>query len=125
MRRRGQAGRKRKRGRNGAKAKAAARRGMTVKEKAHFVFRRRHLIVKRRENLTESECEDLQRMLKYLPELATLRRFADRISWLFDTPKDDHEASGRRAARCATPPSKPCPSWSRRWSNGMRRGSPS
>jgi transposase-like protein len=99
MKRRGQAGRKKKRGRKGAKSKAAAaRRGMTVKEKAHFVFKRRYLIVKRQENLTESERDDLRRMLEYLPELATLRRFADRIYWLFDTPKDVHQASCRRAA---------------------------
>src|SRR3954453_17931264 len=99
MGRRGKAGRKKKRGRKGAKSKAAAsRRGMTVKEKAHFVFRRRHLIVKRRENLTEAERDDLTRMLEYLPELSTLRRFADRIYWLFDTPKDRHQAGCRRAA---------------------------
>jgi hypothetical protein len=99
MKRRGQAGRKKKRGRKGAKSKAAAaRRGMTVKEKAHFVFKRRYLIVKRQENLTESERDDQRRMLEYLPELATLRRFADRIYWLFDTPKDFHQASCRRAA---------------------------
>ena len=55
MKRRGKAGRKKKRGRKGAKAKAAAaHRGLTVKEKAHFVFKHRHLIVKRRENLTEA-----------------------------------------------------------------------
>src|SRR3954465_3897788 len=89
MNRRGKAGRKKKRGRKGAKSRAAAaRRGMTVKEKSHFVFKRRHLIVKRRENLTEAERDDLTRMLEYLPELATLRRFADRIYWLLDTPKD-------------------------------------
>jgi transposase-like protein len=99
MSRRGKAGRKKKRGRKGAKSKAAAaRRGMTVKEKAHFVFKHRHLIVKRRENLTEAEGDDLARMLEYLPELATLRRFADRIYWLFDTPKDLHQAGCRRAA---------------------------
>src|SRR3954451_17783103 len=99
MKRRGQAGRKKKRGRKAAKSKAAAaRRGMTVKEKAHFVFKRRYLIVKRQENLTESERDDLRRMREYLPELATLRRFADRIYWLFDTPKDFHQASCRRAA---------------------------
>jgi transposase-like protein len=97
MNRRGQAGRKRKRGRKGAKSRAAAaRRGLTVKEKASFVFKRRHLIVKRRENLTESERDDLRRMLEYLPELTTLRRFADRIYWLFDAPKDFHQASCRR-----------------------------
>jgi hypothetical protein len=71
---------------------------MTVKGKAHFVFKHRHLIVKRRENLTESECDDLTRMPEYLPELSTLRRFADRIDWLFDTPKDLHQAGCRRAA---------------------------
>ena len=98
MSRRGKAGRKKKRGRKGAKSRAAARRGLTVKEKAHFVFQRRHLIVKRRENLTGPERDDLARMLEYLPELATLRRFADRIYWLFDTPKDRHQAGCRRAA---------------------------
>ena len=36
-------------------------------------------------------------MQEYLPELATLRRFAERIYWLFDTPKDYHQASCRRA----------------------------
>jgi len=38
------------------------------------------------------------KMLEYLPELATLRRFADRIYWLFDTPKDAHQAGRRRSA---------------------------
>jgi len=99
MNRRGKAGRKKKRGRKGAKSKAAAaRRGMTVKEKAHFVFKHRYLIVKRRENLTGSECSDLTRMLEDLPELAALRRFADRIYWVFDASKDFHQASCRRAA---------------------------
>jgi hypothetical protein len=98
MSRRGKAGRKKKRGRKGAKSKAAARRGMTLKEKAKFIFKHRYLIVQRRENLTESERDDLTRMLHYLPELSTLRRFADRIYWLFDTPKDLHQAGCRRAA---------------------------
>ena len=99
MSRRGKSGRKKKRGRKGAKAKAAAaRRGLTLKDKAYFVFKRRHLIVKREENLTDKEREDLALMLSYLPELATLRRFAERIYWLFDTPKDFHQASCRRAA---------------------------
>src|SRR4051812_40226060 len=99
MSRRGKAGRKKKRGRKGAKSKAAAaRRGLTVKEKAHFVFKRRHLIVKRRENLTAAERDDLTRMQEHLPELATLRRFADRIYWLLDTPKDLQQAGCRRAA---------------------------
>jgi transposase-like protein len=98
MSRRGRAGRKKKRGRKGAKCRAAARRGPTLQEKSAFVFRHRHLIVKRREALTESEREDLRRMFSYLPALVTLRHFADRVHWLFDTPKDYHQASCRRAA---------------------------
>ena len=54
--------------------------------------------MKRRENFTESDRDNLKRVLEYLPDLATLRRFADRIYWLFDTPKDFHQASCRRAA---------------------------
>src|SRR3954471_24267188 len=98
MARRGRAGRKKKPGRKGAKRRVAARRGPTLKEKSAFVFKHRHLIVKRREELTESEREDLWRMFSYLPALVTLRYFADRIHWLFDTPKDYHQASCRRAA---------------------------
>ncbi len=99
MARRAKAGRKKKRGRKSKQAKkAAARRGPSVKDKAYFVFKHRYLIVKRRENLTERERADLTQMLEYLPELTTLRRFADRIYWLFDTPKDLHQARCRRAA---------------------------
>jgi hypothetical protein len=97
MTRRGRAGRKKKRGRKGAKRRPRARRGLTLKGKSAFVFRHRHLIVKRREKLTEPERDDLARMISYLPELATLRRFVDRIYWLFDTPKDYQQASCRRA----------------------------
>ncbi len=104
MSRRGKRGRKRKRGRPRNKTKAAAaRRGLSVKEKSNFVFKNRFLIVKRRENLSESECEHLKTMLGYLPELATLRRFADRIYWLFDTPKDLHQAGCRRSAILRAP----------------------
>ena len=99
MARRGKAGRKTKRGRKSKKAKAAAgRRGPALKQKAHFVFKHRYLIVKRREKFTEAERDDLRRMLEYLPELAALRHFADRVYWLFDTPKDFHQASCRRSA---------------------------
>jgi transposase-like protein len=97
MSRRGRAGRKKQRGRKGAKRRAVARRGLTLKEKSAFVSQHRHLIVKRRENFTATDRDDLARMLTYLPELATLRQFADRIYWLFDTPKDYHQASCRRA----------------------------
>jgi transposase-like protein len=99
MAQRGKAGRRKKRGRPKHRAKAAARRrGPTVKQKAHFVYKHRHLIVKRRENFTKSDRADLITMLEYLPELAVLRRFADRMYWLFDSSKDLHQASCRRCA---------------------------
>src|SRR6185437_8352169 len=99
MARRGKAGRKKKRGRKSKRAKAtAARRGPSVKEQAYFVFKHRYLVVKRREKFTDADRKDLAQMLAYLPELAVLRRFADRSYWLFDTPKDRHQAGCRRAA---------------------------
>jgi hypothetical protein len=97
MARRGRAGRKKKPGRKGAKRRVAARRGLTPKERSAFVFRHRHLIVKRRGNFKPGDREDLGRMLSYLPELAVLRYFVDQIHWLFDTPKDYHQASCRRS----------------------------
>ncbi len=54
-------------------------------------------------NLTEEERDDLKRMQEYLPALATLRRFADRIYRVFDTPKDWHQASCRRSALLRDP----------------------
>src|SRR3954466_1765265 len=37
-------------------------------------------------------------MQEYLPGLTTLRRFAERIYWLFDAPKDAQQAGCRRSA---------------------------
>jgi transposase-like protein len=97
--RRGKRGPKKKRGRRTKTAEAARRRrGLSLNEKANFVFKHRYLIVKRRENLTERENTDLRQMLEYLPELKPLRRFAERIYWLFDTPQDFLQANCRRAA---------------------------
>jgi hypothetical protein len=71
---------------------------------------------KRREHLTGSERADLLGMLKYLPEFAPLQRFADRIDWLFDTPKDFQSpttAIGRGMRKA--PPRGPSTSGSPRW----------
>lgn len=76
--RKGNGGRRRKRGRPKEPARRK-RRGPTLKEKAHFVFKHRYLIVKRREHLSEGEQDQLKTMLAYLPALRTLRRFADRL----------------------------------------------
>lgn len=73
---RGNGGRKRKRGRpkKGSKKRSKGK-GPTNKEKAAYVFKRRYLIVKRQENLSERERAELRQMFLYLPELRTLWQF--------------------------------------------------
>jgi transposase-like protein len=91
--RRGRAGRRRRRGRPTKKQqRQAERRGPTAKEKATFVFKRRHLIVMRRENLSDKQRKDLQKMLAYVAELRTLRKFVDTIHRLFATEQSEHQA---------------------------------
>lgn len=60
MKRRGNCGRKRKRGRPKKGAKRSKRKGPTNKEKADFVFKWRYRIVKRQENLSDQERSDLK-----------------------------------------------------------------
>lgn len=95
LNRRGQRGRKRRRGRP---SKARARRQgpkRKQKEQAHFIFKRRYLIVKRRDGLTEQEQKDLATMLEYVPELRTLRDFADALQRLFAVEQYEEQALER------------------------------
>ncbi len=95
MARRGNRGRKPKRGR--PPKTRAKRKGLTNKEKAQYVFKRRYLIVKRRDNLTDQERDDLATMLTYLPDLATLRSFTDQLYGLFEYGQSTQEAESRRS----------------------------
>lgn len=94
--RRGKGGRKRKRGRpkKGAKKRPASK-GPTNKDKAAFVFKRRFLIVKRAENLSEQERADLKQMLAYMPELKTLWKFSQEVYKLWDTGQSRKVAKWR------------------------------
>jgi hypothetical protein len=94
--RRGKAGRKRKRGRprKGTK-KRGKRQGPSNKEKAAFVFKRRYLVVKREENLSEAERADLSQMFAYLPELRTLWRFSQEAYKLWDSKQSRKVARWR------------------------------
>jgi len=94
--RRGSRGRKRRRGR--PKKRARKRSGPTLKDKAHFVFRHRYLIVKRRQDLGRQERNDLVRMCEYVPALLVLRRFVDQVQRLFALQQSKHQAWCRRAA---------------------------
>jgi transposase-like protein len=88
--RQGNAGRKRQPGR--PKKGTKKRRGPTAKDKAHFVFKHRHLIVKRRENMSASQKRDLRTMLEYLPGLGVLRRFVDRVYRLLGEGQSEEQA---------------------------------
>lgn len=90
--RRGNRGRKRKRGRP-TKAQERRRNGrQTEKEKAKFAFKHRHLIVKRRANLSDPERQDLATLLNDLPELRPLRAFTDALHRLFEVEQSEHQA---------------------------------
>src|SRR5262249_7844483 len=68
--------RKGRRGRlSKAQQRARKRYGKTKKEQAHFIWKQRHLIVTRPENLDGRQRYRLSQMFGYLPALRTLRRF--------------------------------------------------
>jgi transposase-like protein len=94
--RRGNRGRKRKRGRP-AKGRAR-RRGLTNKHKSAFVFEHRYLVVRRRDRMSAQDQADLATMTSYLPELQTLRDFVDRLELLFEEGQTEALAWGRHAA---------------------------
>jgi hypothetical protein len=101
MARRGKRGRKRRRGR--PKKGRRKKQGRTLKEKSHFIFKHRYLIVKRGKNLSEAEQETLDTMLVYLPALRTLRTFMDKIYALFSADQTRQQAGCRRSVLIRTP----------------------
>ena len=93
MGRQGRKGRRRRRGRpSKAQQRRRAQQGKLLKEKSKFIFKHRHLIVKRRENLSEQEKKHLQTVLEYLPALRSLRKFADKLHGLFEVKQSEHQA---------------------------------
>jgi Transposase len=95
--RRGKAGRQRRRGRQSERLKRRARRrGPAVKDQAAFVYKHRFLIVKRTENLTLRDWDDLAVMFRYLPELRPLWYFCREVYRLFSTEQVIRLARRRR-----------------------------
>jgi Transposase len=85
MQRRGNSGRKRKRGRPSKTQQGArAATGPTLKEKASFILKHRFLIVKKTSAMDKQQWEDRVQMFEYLPELRTLWYFACEVRWLFE-----------------------------------------
>jgi transposase-like protein len=91
--RQGHKGRRRRRGRpTKAEKHRRAKQGRSLREKSKFVFKHRHLIVKRCENMSEQEKKNLKTMLEYLPALRSLRKFTDRLHRLFEAEQSEHQA---------------------------------
>jgi transposase-like protein len=85
MQRRGNAGRRRRRGRpRQAQQAVRAALGPTLKEKAGFILKHRFLIVKKSRALNRQQWDDLVRMFDYLPQLRTLWYFAEAVRGLFE-----------------------------------------
>jgi hypothetical protein len=99
MKRRGNAGRKRQRGRPSKKqqtARAAA--GPTLKEKAAFIRKQRFLIVKDSAKFDKQQWDDLGTMFEYQPQLRTLWYFAGDARRLFEKQARVQTLFKRRAA---------------------------
>lgn len=90
--RQGNKGRGRKRGRpTKAQQRRRAKQGLTIKDKANFVFKHRFVIVKRLENFTEGDHADFKTIMAYMPSLRLLRKFTEAVHRLFDS-KTAHQA---------------------------------
>jgi hypothetical protein len=75
-----------------------SRRRLTWRDKAHFIYKHRHLIVCRREHLARLARRQLATMLEYLPGLRALRRFVDEVQGLFAAAQPVEQARRRQQA---------------------------
>lgn len=97
MQRRGCRGRKRKPGRP-RRGTARQRRQRRLRDKAQFVYKHRHLIVKRPEKLTEQEKKDRTQMLEDAPSLRLVCAFVTEVHRLFERGQTEAMAWRRHAA---------------------------
>jgi hypothetical protein len=112
MQRRGNAGRKRPRGRPSKKQQAArAAAGPTLKEKAAFILKHRFLVVKNTSGMDEQQWQDLTTMFAYQPERRTLWNFACQARGLFEKEARVQTLFQRRAALLRNDTYQGCRSW--------------
>src|SRR5262249_36907211 len=96
--------RQRRRGRlSKAQKRARARYGATKKEQAYFIWKHRHLLVRRPERVGGRERRWLSQMFASLPALRALRRFVLQVYRLFAPGQSPHQARCRRAALVKVP----------------------
>jgi transposase len=86
IKRQGQKGCKKRRGRPSKKAQyqRQRRQGMSKKEQATFIWEHQYLIVRKEAELRDQDREDLALMITIAPELALFRRFNQQVYRLFE-----------------------------------------
>ena len=98
IKRQGNKGRKKKRGRpSKASQKRQFGKKRTKKEEAGFLWEHQHLIVRRKDKMTEQDRENLAEMIKIAPEIKLLRRFNEEFYRLFERGITQRQARYRRS----------------------------
>jgi Transposase len=91
--------RKARRGRLSKRQRRARQRaGASKKEQAYFLWKHRHLLVKRPQEFSDTERSNFQQMLHASPALWTLRYFVLQVYGLFEPELTSKEACRRRTA---------------------------
>ena len=105
IQRQGNKGRKRKPGRPTEKARQQRqrRKGMTKKEQATFIWEHQYLIVRKEDELSDEDKNDLELMFQMAPELALLRRFNQQFYRLFHKDITPQQARYRRTRMVNNP----------------------
>ena len=98
IQRQGHKGRKRKPGRPTEKARQQRthRKGMTKKEQATFIWDHQYLMVRKEDELTDEEKEQLTLLFQIEPELEAFRRFNQQFYALFEKGITQQQARYRR-----------------------------
>jgi transposase len=98
LKRQGNKGRKKRRGRPSKKAQQQRQRskGMSKKEQATFVWDHQYLIVRKQEDLSEQDKQDLALMLTIAPDLKLFRQFNQQFYRLFERDISKAWAHSRR-----------------------------
>ena len=98
IKRQGNKGRKKRRGRPNQKIQKQRQRreGLSKKEQAAFIWDHQDLIVRKQEELNEQEIEDLELMFDIAPELKEFRQFNQQFYRLFEKGITKHSARNPR-----------------------------
>jgi len=105
IKRQGKKGRKKRRGRpkESIQKQRAKRKEMSKKEQAAFIWEHQYLIVRKQEDMSEQEIEDLERLLEIAPELEVFRKFNRQFYSLFQKDISQQSARNRRTRMVNNP----------------------